>query len=82
MQIAMQQRFGVGGENMLQPLRLDFEVAIGAQFGNEAVELRRRMPVHLGVEIGIGKHQVLGDVAKVDIVGEQRKIGLAILGHH
>ena len=42
MQVAMQQRLGIGGEHVLQPLRLDLEVAVGAQFGDEAVELRRR----------------------------------------
>ena len=82
MQVAMQQRLGIGGEHMLQPLRLDLEVAVGAQFGDEAVELRRRMPVHRRFEIGVGEDQVLGDVAELDIVGEQRQIRLAIARLH
>ena len=67
---------------MLQPLRLDLEVAVGAQFGDQAVELRRGVPVHRGVEIGIGEDQVLGDVAELDIVGEQRQIRLAVARRH
>ncbi len=82
MQIAVQQRLGIGREQMLQPLRLDLQITIGAQFGDDAVELRARMPVHLGVEIRVRENQVLGDVAEFDIVGEQRQIRLAILGRH
>ena len=77
MQVAMHQRLGIGGENMLQPLRLDLEVAVGAQFGDDAVELRRGVAVHRRFEIGIGEDQALGDVAKLDIVGEQREVVLA-----
>ena len=65
---------------MLQPLRLDLEVAVGAQFGDDAVELRRGVAVQLGVEIGIGEDQVLGDVAELGIVGEQRHVFLAVRG--
>ena len=81
-QVAVQQRLGVGGEQMLQLLRLDLEVAVGAQFGNEGVELRRGVPVHRRFEIGVGEDQVLGDVAKLDVVGEERQIFLASAGFH
>ena len=55
MQIAMQQRLGIGGEKVLQPLRLDFQIAVGAQLGDDAVELRRGVAVQLGVEIGVAR---------------------------
>ena len=82
MQVAMHQRLGVGGEHVLQPLRLDLEVAVGAQFGDEAVELRRGVAVERGLEIGVGEDEALGDVAEFDIVGEQREVFLARAGFH
>ena len=78
----MQQLLGIGREDVLQPLRLDLEIAVGAQLGDEAVELRAGMPVHFGVEIRVRENQVLGDIAELDIVCEQRQIRLAILGRH
>ena len=65
---------------MLQALRLDLEIAVGAEFGDDAVELRRGVAVELGVEVGVGEDQVFGDVAEFDIVGEQRQVGLALCG--
>ncbi len=82
MQVAVQQRLGIGGKQMLHALRLDLEVAVGAQLGDDAVELRAGVAVHRRFEIGIGEDQVLGDVAQFDIVGEQRKVGLAVARRH
>ena len=82
MQVAMHQRLGVGGEHMLQLLRFDLEVAVGAQFGDDGVELRRGVPVHRRFVIGVGEDEVLGDVAELGIVGKQRQILLARAGLH
>ena len=76
----MQKRFRRGGENMLQPLGLHFQIAVGAQLRHNAVELRRGMAVELRVVIGIGEDQAFGDVAQRDIVGEEREVSLAQLG--
>ena len=54
-------------------LRLDLQVAIGAQRGDGLGELRR-VAVHLRFEIGIGEDEVLGDVAQLDVAGEERHV--------
>ena len=81
-QVAVQQRLGIGGEQVLQPLRLDLEVAVGAQFRHQRIELRRGVAVHGCLEIRIGEDQVLGDVAEFGIVGEQRQVFLALARLH
>ena len=74
----MQQRLRVGAEFELQMLRGDLQIDVGAQLGGDPVELRAGVPVERRREIGIGEDQRLGDVAKRDVVGEQREVGLAL----
>lgn len=82
MQIAMAERFGFCREQMFQPLCFDLEVAVGAKLGHDRIELGRGVTIKLGLEIGIGKHQVFGDVAKLDIVGEKREVRLLFSRGH
>src|SRR5690606_28518739 len=72
--VAVAECFGLGREEMFQPLRCYLELAACAQLCHDWIELWCGVMVKLCLEIGIGKDKVYRDVTEFDVVGKQGDI--------
>jgi hypothetical protein len=81
MQVAMAQGLGICRENVLEALGLDLEIAVSTQLRHQRIKARC-VAIELGVEIGVGENEILSDVAKLGIFGEQGQVCLALFCNH
>jgi len=61
---------------------LDFDLQrfVAAKVSHYPVQLRCRVTVHLRVKVRIGEDQRFGDIAELNIIGEQRNIRFLVFG--
>ena len=80
--IAVDQGFRMAHEFELEPRDRDVQVEVFAKGGGGRIEPGRRPAVLFGLAVGLGKDQVLGDLAQRVVAGERGDPLLLLGGRH